>query len=334
MRKILLSLLTAASISYVGHSQINHVEANFDTLSLPKQDTFYVNYSSLGNNVGFTDGVFRFPCVYDTSGGYSFWESGFSYSNMTDSTTSGFGNQYAAKAGSGSNGSPQYAVAYGQENYINLTTSSFSSSFIGFYITNSTYAYNSMRDGDAFAKKFGGASGNDPDWFKLEILGYWVNNGNATLSSTKEFYLADFRDTNNANDYIIKDWTWVNMQYFQADSVVFRLSSSDTGQFGMNTPAYFCMDDLTWESYPDAINEIQNLAAKVYPNPAIHDLHIELLDSKAKTIQVLDVNGKVLKALQANSKINTISIADLPKGMYWVQIYNGQQTASQRFIKQ
>jgi hypothetical protein len=37
----------------------------------------------------------------------------------------------------------------------------------GVYVTNTTYAYNSMRDGDMFAKKFGGPTGNDPDWYKL-----------------------------------------------------------------------------------------------------------------------------------------------------------------------
>jgi hypothetical protein len=28
-----------------------------------------------------------------------------------------------------------------------------------------------MLNGDSFAKKFGGASGNDPDFFKLTIIG-------------------------------------------------------------------------------------------------------------------------------------------------------------------
>ena len=38
-------------------------------------------------------------------------------------------------------------------------------------LTNTTYAYYTMLNGNRFAKKFGGASGADPDWFKLTITG-------------------------------------------------------------------------------------------------------------------------------------------------------------------
>ncbi len=85
--------------------------ASFEGLSLAHADTFYTNYTASGTDVGFDNGLAHFPCVYDTSwGGY--WEQGFAYSNMTDSVTSGFMNQYSAKAGIGRAGSAKYAVAY------------------------------------------------------------------------------------------------------------------------------------------------------------------------------------------------------------------------------
>jgi hypothetical protein len=40
----------------------------------------------------------------------------------------------------------------------------------GAYFTNTTYAALSMLSGDSFAKKFGGASGDDPDWFKYPSI--------------------------------------------------------------------------------------------------------------------------------------------------------------------
>ena len=61
----------------------------------------------------------------------------------------------------------------------------------GMYVTNGTYAYLSMLNGDAYAKKFGGVSGNDPDWFKLTIR-KWYNGILANDSVT--FYLADYID--------------------------------------------------------------------------------------------------------------------------------------------
>ncbi len=337
MRKILLS--TALLFGMNAASAQTSMVAGFDTLSLPKADTFYVNYSSYGNDVGFDDGMIHFPCVYDTSFGYEFWSSGFVYSNMTDSITSGFGNQYSAKAGSGYNSS-NYAIAYGTTNYL-LSLQPHFKTYEGFYITNTTYAYNSMRDGDAFAKKFGDTTGtnsglpqgNYPDWFKLVITNYWQGN----KMDTVEFYLADFRFNDDDSDYIVRDWTWVDLSKFSqnSDSIVFTLSSSDNGQFGMNTPAYFCMDDFTSRLVPDAVQEVNHkIAAKIYPNPALHELHIETTDPAVTSVVISNMSGKMVATYSLSGKHSTIPTAHLPAGMYLLQLSNGKQTATQRFIKQ
>ena len=100
-----------------------------------------------------------------------------------------------------------------------------------------------MCDGDSYAKKFGGTTGDDPDWFKLKIFGY--QNGN--FIDTVVFYLADFRFTDNNQDYIIKDWTFVDLSTIENSvSLTFELSSTDNGQYGMNTPAYFFIDNLDY----------------------------------------------------------------------------------------
>ena len=100
-----------------------------------------------------------------------------------------------------------------------------------------------MKDGDAFAKKFGGVSGTDPDWFRLTVLG-WYNG--ALKQQSVDFFLADFRSANSAEDYIVKDWRWVDLQSLgNVDSLEFHLSSTDTaGGFGMNNPAYFAIDNF------------------------------------------------------------------------------------------
>jgi hypothetical protein len=261
------------------------------------------------------------------------WNGGFAYSNMTDSVHSGYTNEYSAKAGKGYGGSNNYLVytiGYGYTPMLRLTGFSSVKTITGFYITNNTYAYNSMRDGDFTAKKFGGTSGNDPDWFRITIKGYW--NG-ALKNDSVDFYLADYRSSNNANDYIIKDWTFVNTQALgNVDSVIFNLSSSDNGIYGMNTPAYFCMDNLHVLISTD-VKDMTNAVAKVYPNPATETLFVEMKDAAVKNILVLDAQGKLLKEVAVENEVTTISVAELPRGNYFLQWSNGTQKASLKFVK-
>jgi len=67
-----------------------------------------------------------------------------------------------------------------------------------------------------------------------------------------EFYLADFQFTDNAFDYILDGWTWVDLSSLGSavKTLEFALSSSDTGMWGMNTPAYFALDNLLFATRP------------------------------------------------------------------------------------
>lgn len=222
---------------FVSASTFAQTVSTFENLPL-EPDSFW-NGSDLSG--GFVNGNTFFRNDYDAT--FQTW-SGFAYSNIKDSTTSGFGNQYSAITASGFSGSSNYAVAMDYDN----VTASFSpfaeQTYVeGFYVTNNTYAYLSMRDGDLFAKKFGGVDGNEPDWFKLTVNG-WLNG--VQKEQEVEFYLADFRFSDNSQDYIVRDWQWVNLLPLgPVDSIRFSLSSSDVGSWGMNTPGYFCIDNFT-----------------------------------------------------------------------------------------
>jgi hypothetical protein len=252
---------------------------------------------------------------------------------MTDSTTSGIINQYAAKPGTGHNGSQNYAVVYGASNKVYYKYGPGWKSFDSLYITNSTYAYNSMRDGDAFAKKFGGPSGNDPDWFKLVIRGYMSGQ---LISDSVEYYLADFRDPNNSNDYIVKDWEKITLAPLaSSDSLLFTLSSSDTGQFGMNTPAYFCIDDFSVYKLGGAVGKNPaTSSAKAYPNPAVGYINVEVRDRTYSSASVLNVSGGLLGTYPIKGEITSIPVAHLPVGTYLLRLSNGTSQISTRFIKQ
>ncbi len=172
---------------------------------------------------------------------YGSWD-GFAYSNMTDTTTPGYGNQYSAIPGGGQGATTNYAVGYvGWASPPTITLPS-PAAVSGLFVTNSTYAYLSMLDGDAFSKKFGGETGADEDWFLLTVTGKDAD-GNST--GAVDFYLADFQDAQSANDYIVSDWRWVDLSALGTVSTLeFTLTSSDTGAWGMNTPAYFCVDSM------------------------------------------------------------------------------------------
>ncbi|WZP00682.1 DUF4465 domain-containing protein [Isosphaeraceae bacterium EP7] len=217
----------------------------------------------------FQSGGASFGNAYDTT--YGSW-NGFAYSNVNDTTTPGFTNQFAAVTGTGHTPvAPgqvdNYGVAFGYRDI--AASSSGNAAFdpsnagqlrglptiglpagqglAGLYVTNTTYAAKSMLNGDGFAKKFGGDSGNDADFFRLSAYGIDAN-GNA-LAAHVDFDLADFRFADNSMDYIVDDWRFMDLSALAgAVSVSFNLSSSDVGSYGMNTPAYFAFDDLVFRS--------------------------------------------------------------------------------------
>ena len=328
MRKFTLLLSALITGAFAANAQS---VATFEDLSLSKPDTFYVNYTASGTDVGFNEADVHFPCVYDTSyGGY--WSYGFSYSNMIDSVTSGPANQYASKAAMGYNTSANYAVAYGSSNTIALLDTTDFSPAIGMYVTNNTYAANSMRDGDSYAKKFGGITGNDPDWFKLTIHGY---RRGVEMPDSVNFYLADYRFADNDSDYIVNSWKYVDLSTLGGvDTYEFDLSSSDTGAFGMNTPAYFCMDQFSFNTTTVVHNVTTAPVAKVYPNPTANMLYVDLSDNSIQQVSVMNLSGSTINTYTVTGKQLAINTASLPSGMYLLQLSGNNKNATVRFVKQ
>lgn len=308
--------------------------ATFDTLTLSGTDTFYVNYSNPGNDVGFNDGLAHFPTNYDTAG-YKGLRRGFVYSNMTDSVTSGYTNPNSAKAAKGYNASSQYVVAYGSSNKVFLTGAAIGQPVKGFYATNSTYAFNSMKDGDSFARKFGDSGtvkGSHPDWFLLTIYGY---SGGAKKADSVNFYLADFRSADSTKDYILKTWEWVDLQPLgKVDSLEFKLTSSDVGQWGMNTPAYFCMDNFTTDETVSVGTVTSPVVAKVYPNPAVNELNIQLEDEAIHQVNVFTLSGKLVAQQSVSNSLTTINTSSFASGVYILHLVGDNKNAVVRFVKQ
>jgi hypothetical protein len=245
-----LAVTTVAGLAAAG------TMANFDNLTL--SPAHYWNGSD--SSGGFTSGLASFNNLYtiDSFSGWAFW-GGWAYSNVQDSTTPGYGNQYAAAAGGAKDGS-NYGIGYVDAFYGTTPGVTFAAPTLvtEAWFTNTTYAYMDMLNGSDYSKKFGGDAGTDSDWFLLTITGVDAAGRRSTLTgldsegnpvgTTVLFYLADLRSSNPAEDYILHDWTRADLSGLGAvKSLEFTLTSSDNSDWGMNTPSYFAMDAMTPE---------------------------------------------------------------------------------------
>lgn len=300
----------------------NLVTAN-ETLDFEEYDFDYWNGEDRSGS--FTSMSEYGPTIFyntfnpSTYGGY--W-TGFAYSRKTDITSEGYSNQYSAITGVGVSGNQNYIVGNGSPNI------KFNDTYItGLKITNSTYAALSMQNGDAFAKQFGGTTGNDPDWFLLTIEGF----EGITSKGTVAFYLADYRFVDNNEDYIVDTWSDVDLSVLgYIDSLSFSLSSSDVGTWGMNTPAYFCIGEITTVIL--GTEELTSNRIKVYPNPAKNFVIVE--SALQSELTITDISGKVWIQKAQNHTKETIDLSAFDSGVYILSVKDENGCSNTKIIKE
>jgi len=323
MNKNLLLIAVIFSAIFASTAQAQTV-ATFEDLSLPV-DSFWNGSDASG---GFNNGKAHFFNSYNSQ--YGSW-TGFAYSSKTDSLTPGYGNMYSSSNGKGYNNSATYAVgyisSYGGPTSLTLNAEAKGKVVAGFYINNNTYAYQSMLNGDAVAKKF---TSKDADWFMLRTYGYL--NGNVTDSV--DFYLADFRFTDSTKAYILKSWEWLDLSSLgNVDSLNFKLSSSDIGQWGMNTPAYFCMDNFKTMDGVGFAELSSKSQISLYPNPVQNILNIALSNTVVEQVNIFDANGRLVRQIGNISNSMRIDVSSLNKGLYYLQIIGDQKLITKKFVK-
>jgi hypothetical protein len=240
MKKIYISLLCAAMVSTTSVAQS---VADIEDLGLAAE-SFWNGADGSGS---FTSGDFTFVNNFADWGEYGTSWDGFAYSTMTATTYASLDDQYNCVVGHGVNDSKTFAVFY-YNSYATKTPTVTRKDGASFepqacYVTNSAYAYTSMKEGDAYAKKFG-----EDDWFLLTATGYL----DGAKVGTAEYYLAQ-------NGKIADAWEIFDLSEIgTVDRVEFSLSSSDNGEWGMNTPAYFCLDNFNDQLTIDNVNTISN----------------------------------------------------------------------------
>lgn len=299
---------------------------DFENPVLPSLDTNYIAQSE-------TDSFLMLDATFGATAMTSQWGtfySGFTYSNRTDVTTAGFTNGNSAFAGSGAENSDQYGIFYSANDTLSFVGPTV---LVDAQFTNSTYAGISMRDGDNFAKQFGSttnASGvddgtNGEDFFFVRFKG-WDVDGN--LTDSVDIYLADYRFSDDSQDYILEEWTNFDLSALGiVKYVTFSFQSSDNGSFGINTPAYFAIDNMRYYNYYASIDR-EDLAVSIYPNPASNQITVSGVEGDLKMIAM---TGKTVYSSQIKDK-KIIDVSALEPGIYYVTIAAEKGSVTRKII--
>jgi hypothetical protein len=174
-----------------------------------------------------TSGIFELSQTVAYGGTYV---TGAVVSNITDTTFKDYKDAYKSIAG-GAKGGKNYVVWYEDGFSGNAIKLKEAATVAGMYVCNNVYAYNSITKGDAIA----GDPFGDDDWSLLSIGGMLDGK---MVNSQVDFYLAKGKN-------VVTDWTYVDLsQLGKVDAIFFTLSGSRTGDWGLNTPTYFCIDNL------------------------------------------------------------------------------------------
>jgi hypothetical protein len=199
----------------------------------------YIDYASAATGL-----KMDFVGTTDVSeyGTFKYW-NGSAVSRFNDMTTAGLANQCSvyykdAKTGAGGQGgSATFAVCF--DGAVEFSDAAAEAEFHQIWVTNATYTALSMMNGDAYARKF-----EVGDWLKLTIAA--EDKAGAATGTPVEVYLADLRNATSPG--ILKEWKMVDLKPLgdKVHKLTFALSSTDNGEWGMNTPKYFCFDTIAF----------------------------------------------------------------------------------------
>lgn len=213
---------------------------------------FGLNYSQYSNDYDFSAGgmvLSQWNYRSDAPGEAEGWW--YTYNNQCSvyNTASADGENKGAGAG-GSNtfalingyddpnafqGAPSFNMSNGAEYIVE-----------NIQICPTSYLYGVITKGNAFGNNPGMTLEEADGWFKILAYGYDAS-GNATNGGRPvEKYICDYRYTTNPKIEIASTWqTWDLSPLGKVNKVKFSFEGSDSGVYGLNTPAYMCVDNIT-----------------------------------------------------------------------------------------
>lgn len=255
--------------------------------------------------------------INQKSYGGTYWD-GFTLSTSGDNTdyssTTWIENQWGCMAGGGiktdqsgaivtTNGvvDTEQGIPYLVANYSAYVSNGYSNEIkfadgqkyeaVEVYVTNHPWPYYENMNGGMFTRVLD----QEGDYVKLIANGL-DENGNSTGSAS--FYLAKFE---NGSLTQVTNWEKFDLSALGTiASLYFTIESTDNGDWGMNTAAYFCMDKLTVKEYTTSIPQLATENAAYRVNNILYNI------PENATITVYNLQGQLVYSTMATS--NTVSL--------------------------
>ncbi|MBP9186840.1 MAG: T9SS type A sorting domain-containing protein [Bacteroidia bacterium] len=157
-------------------------------------------------------------------------------------------------------------------------------------------------------------------------------------------------DTSSNISTIGADWKQLNgttFQFYVVDSLCYFVKANDGAfwklvftKFAGSSTGNIVFNKTKLTSSTGIINigkEVNNLT--VYPNPATNNITVLFnATNNMSTISILDISGRVVKSININqtTDFNThqINLNDVQKGIYFLQVLNGNSSSIQKIIIQ
>ncbi|MEG0038449.1 MAG: DUF4465 domain-containing protein [Bacteroides sp.] len=250
------SILLAGPTSYGENLYAAYSDAKFTswTSTLPRGKTCTFGLNSINGAFNFYNGgiaISNWNIMSNPAGKTGDWW----YSYLNQCSVYNTASVDAANQGAGHGNSNNFGIMYGYSDDFNASYMANAQFYFSpgtqyiiqkMHICNSSYTYGVMKYGNQF-----GASGSAVSleeakgYFKVLAYGFDAN-GNATNGGRPvEKYLADYRIGTTPIIAISTQWIeWDLSALGAVNKVKFNFVGSDSGAYGLNTPAYLCIDDI------------------------------------------------------------------------------------------
>ena len=202
--------------------------------------------SKFGNGADYP----AFTSFHDPATGLSFGlpgtggfeQGGVAISQWHDKTDGSFDNQCSVYGDGGNGGSKTFGIVYAALDQpkptISFKTPADGREIESLWITNSTTTVWVMENGNQFTN---GTLEGQNGWLMLTIEGFGADGAS---TGKEDFYLADFRESTAAKG-IVKEWTKIDLSRLgKVRRLEFSVDGSDKSGKWLNTPSYFCIDDI------------------------------------------------------------------------------------------
>lgn len=282
------------------------VTATFENLYLDKESYWNGRVNKFSS---FVSGTYEFDnkCYPEMATWFY-----YGYSNRTSTTYGGLDDQFNSAVGHGVDGSENYGVAYPQNGKIKVTNKADGDLIRGFYITNTAWVVDAVKNGDGMSKPDPRVGFQEGDFFKLIVTG---NKSDGT-KKTVDFYLADYRSEKEADHYVIDSWEWLDLRELgEVKSLTFKFDGTKRnapGANGITTPWYFCFDNFNGkrpvkDAGTQSVAETMNIASLFTPDGSDATITYEIVEGTNVNSEVkITDDGKLVVTGKNKEKFTVV----------------------------